>query len=192
SSWAMTQSKMEVVLPRGKGKKRSRQDLGGDEVAAFPPQGMVVHQDPCAKCVGSTVPCHGFPGCTCQKCTGLKVKCVHSRGRAVGVAEAAEASASQVPRPVCAAAPVAGPSVRPRLSAGSDEEEEVVIVVQAGKGKAVSARAKGVTVDEGDFEEIMWQLLMCKSKVWDTQAQNAELEGEVLGLKAYINHLRQK
>ncbi|KIK75890.1 hypothetical protein PAXRUDRAFT_171360 [Paxillus rubicundulus Ve08.2h10] len=62
SSWATSWSKMEVVLPRGKGKKHSHQDLGGDEVVAFPPQGMVVHQDPCAKCVGSAVPCHGFPG----------------------------------------------------------------------------------------------------------------------------------
>ncbi|KIK75171.1 hypothetical protein PAXRUDRAFT_126735, partial [Paxillus rubicundulus Ve08.2h10] len=84
SSRATTRSKMEVALPRGKGKKHLRQDLGGDEVAAFPPQGMVVHQDPCVKCVGSTVPCHGFPGHTCQKCVGLKMKCVHSRGRVAG------------------------------------------------------------------------------------------------------------
>ncbi|KIK75383.1 hypothetical protein PAXRUDRAFT_19052 [Paxillus rubicundulus Ve08.2h10] len=140
SSRATTWSKMEVALPRGKGKKRSRQDLGGDEVAALPPQGMVVHQDPCIKCIGSTVPCHGFPGRTCQ----------------------------------------------------NDEEEEVVIVVRTGKGKAVSAWVKGVTVDEGDFEEIMRRLLVCELKVRDTQAQNAELEGEVLGLKAYINRLRQK
>ncbi|KIK75205.1 hypothetical protein PAXRUDRAFT_19192 [Paxillus rubicundulus Ve08.2h10] len=169
SSWAMTRSKMEVALPKGKGKKRSRQDLGGDEVAAFPPEGMVVHQDPCIKCVGSTVPCHGFPGRTCQN-----------------------NQTSTVPRPVRAAAPVAGPSMRPQPSAGSDEGEEAVIVVRAEKGKAVSTRAKGVTVNEGDFEEIMRRLLVCKSKVRDTQAQNAELEGEVLGLKAYINRLRQK
>ncbi|KIK81061.1 hypothetical protein PAXRUDRAFT_15446 [Paxillus rubicundulus Ve08.2h10] len=109
-----------------------------------------------------------------------------------GVSEAAEASASQVPRPIPTAAPVAGPSMRPQLSAGSDEEEEVVIVVWAGKGKAISTWPKGVTVDEGDFEEIMWQLLICESKVRDAQAWSAELEGEVLGLKAYINHLRQK
>ncbi|KIK74209.1 hypothetical protein PAXRUDRAFT_20107 [Paxillus rubicundulus Ve08.2h10] len=169
SSQATTRSKMEVALPRGKGKKRSRQDLGGDEVAAFPPQGMVAHQDPCIKYVGSTVPCHGFPGRTCQN-----------------------DQTGTVPQPVHAAAPVAGPSVQPRPSAGSDEEEEVVIMVRAGKGKAVSARAKGVMVDEGDFEEIMRQLLVCESKVRDTQAQNAGLEGEVLGLKAYINRLRQK
>ncbi|KIK73495.1 hypothetical protein PAXRUDRAFT_20782 [Paxillus rubicundulus Ve08.2h10] len=193
SSQATTWSKMEVALPKGKGKKRSRQDLSGDEVAVFPPEGMVIHQDPCVKCIGSTVPCHGFPGRTCQKCAGLKVKCVHSRGRAAGVTEAAEPDQTgTVPRPVCATAPVAGPSVQPRLSAGSDEGEEVVIVVRAEKGKAVSAQAKGVRVDEGDFKEIMWQLLMCESKVWDTQAWNAELEGKVLGLKAYINRLRQK
>ncbi|KIK76852.1 hypothetical protein PAXRUDRAFT_17895 [Paxillus rubicundulus Ve08.2h10] len=78
SSWTMTQSKMEVVLPRAKWKKCSCQGLGGDEVAAFPPQGMVVHQDLCAKCIGSTVPCHGLPGHTCQKCMGLKAKCMHS------------------------------------------------------------------------------------------------------------------
>ncbi|KIK75560.1 hypothetical protein PAXRUDRAFT_172451 [Paxillus rubicundulus Ve08.2h10] len=78
SSWAMTRSKMEVVLPRGKGKKCSCQDLGGDKVTPFPPQGMVVHQDPCTKCIGSAVPCHGLPRCICQKCVGLKVKCVHS------------------------------------------------------------------------------------------------------------------
>ncbi|KIK81693.1 hypothetical protein PAXRUDRAFT_15098 [Paxillus rubicundulus Ve08.2h10] len=113
SSWATTRSKMEVAFLRGKGKKCSCQDLSGDEVAVFPPQGMVIHQDPCIKCVGSIVTCHGFPGRTCQKCAGLKVKCVHSRGRAAGVAEAAEATASQVPQPVCAAAPVAGPSVQP-------------------------------------------------------------------------------
>ncbi|KIK73846.1 hypothetical protein PAXRUDRAFT_177317 [Paxillus rubicundulus Ve08.2h10] len=128
SSQATTWSKMEVALPRGKVKKVSDRESA----------------DPCAKCVGSTVPCHGFPGCTCQKCAGLKVKCVHSRGRVAGVAEAAEASASQ-----------AGPSVQPQPSAGSDKEEEAVIMVRAGKGKAVSAQAKGVTVDEGDFEEIM-------------------------------------
>ncbi|KIK74249.1 hypothetical protein PAXRUDRAFT_176298 [Paxillus rubicundulus Ve08.2h10] len=95
SSWVTTWSKMEVVLPRGKGKKHSRQDLSSDEVAAFPPQGMVIHQDPCTKCIRSAVPCHGFPRHTCQKCAGLKVKCVHSRGRAAGVTEAAEASTSQ-------------------------------------------------------------------------------------------------
>ncbi|KIK74884.1 hypothetical protein PAXRUDRAFT_37262, partial [Paxillus rubicundulus Ve08.2h10] len=89
SSWATTQSKMEVALPRGKGKKCSHQNLSSDEVTAFPPQGMVVHQDPCAKCIGSAVPCHGLPGHTCQKCTGLKVKCMHSQGRAAGVSEAA-------------------------------------------------------------------------------------------------------
>ncbi|KIK78546.1 hypothetical protein PAXRUDRAFT_163731 [Paxillus rubicundulus Ve08.2h10] len=178
SSWAMTRSKMEVALPRGKGKKCLHQDLGGEEVAAFPPQGMVIHQDPCIKCVGSTVPCHGLPGHTCKKCAGLKVKCVHSQGRVAGD------QTGTVPRPVRAAAPVAGPSMRPR--------EEAVIVVQAGKGKAVSTQAKGVMVNEGDFEEIMWRLLVCKSKVRDTQAQNAELEGEVLGLKAYINCLCQK
>ncbi|KIK79952.1 hypothetical protein PAXRUDRAFT_106023, partial [Paxillus rubicundulus Ve08.2h10] len=89
SSWAMTRSKMEVALPRVKGKKHLHQDLGGDEVAAFPPQGMVIHQDPCAKCIRSAVPCHGLPRRTCQKCAGLEVKCVHSQGRAVGVSEAA-------------------------------------------------------------------------------------------------------
>ncbi|KIK98731.1 hypothetical protein PAXRUDRAFT_133547 [Paxillus rubicundulus Ve08.2h10] len=78
SSQATTRSKMEVAFPRVKGKKCLHQGLGSDEVAAFPPQGMVIHQDPCAKCVGSTVPCHGLPGCNCQKCVGLKVKCVHS------------------------------------------------------------------------------------------------------------------
>ncbi|KIK74028.1 hypothetical protein PAXRUDRAFT_20281 [Paxillus rubicundulus Ve08.2h10] len=151
SSWAMTQSKMEVVLPRVKGKKCSCQDLGSDEVAAFPPQGMVVHQDQCTNDQTGTVL-----------------------------------------RPIHAAAPVASPSVRPQPSAGSNKEEEAAIVVQAGKGKAISAWAKGVTVDEGDFEEIMWQLLVCESKVWDAQARSAELEGEVLGLKAYINRLCQK
>ncbi|KIK90847.1 hypothetical protein PAXRUDRAFT_14115 [Paxillus rubicundulus Ve08.2h10] len=109
-----------------------------------------------------------------------------------GVSEAAEVSASQVPRPIRAATPVAGPSVQPQPSTGSDEKEDVVIVVQAGKGKAISAQAKGVTVDKGDFKEIMRQLLICKSKVQDTQAQSTELEGEVLGLKAYINRLHQK
>ncbi|KIK90698.1 hypothetical protein PAXRUDRAFT_151353, partial [Paxillus rubicundulus Ve08.2h10] len=78
SSWATTWSKMEVVMPKGKGKKCSHQDLGGDEVTPFPPQGMVVHLDPCIKCISSAVPCHGLPRCTCQKCMGLKVKCVHS------------------------------------------------------------------------------------------------------------------
>ncbi|KIK75635.1 hypothetical protein PAXRUDRAFT_172174 [Paxillus rubicundulus Ve08.2h10] len=149
SSRAMTQSKMEVALPRVKGKKHSHQDLGGDEVAAFPPQGMVVHQDPCAKCVGCAVPCHGLPGCTCQKCVGLKVKCMHSRARAAGD------QTGTVLRPVHAATPVASPSVRPQPSAGSDEEEEAVIMVRAGKGKAISAWAKGVMVNKGDFKEIM-------------------------------------
>ncbi|KIK78563.1 hypothetical protein PAXRUDRAFT_16802 [Paxillus rubicundulus Ve08.2h10] len=90
SSWAMTQSKMEVALPKCKGKKRSRQDLSSDEVAAFPPEGMVVHQDLCVKGIGSTVPCHGFPRPTCQN-----------------------DQTGTVPRPVHAAAPVAGPSVQP-------------------------------------------------------------------------------
>ncbi|KIK77018.1 hypothetical protein PAXRUDRAFT_17784 [Paxillus rubicundulus Ve08.2h10] len=62
SSQATTRSKMEVAFPRGKGKKHLRRDLGSDEVAAFPPQGMAVHQDPCAKCIRSAVPCHGSPG----------------------------------------------------------------------------------------------------------------------------------
>ncbi|KIK91854.1 hypothetical protein PAXRUDRAFT_148569 [Paxillus rubicundulus Ve08.2h10] len=78
SSWATTWSKMEVVMPKGKGKKCSHQDLRGEEVTPFPPQGMVVHPDLCTKCMGSAVPCHGLPGHTCQKCMGLKVKCVHS------------------------------------------------------------------------------------------------------------------
>ncbi|KIK76435.1 hypothetical protein PAXRUDRAFT_170009 [Paxillus rubicundulus Ve08.2h10] len=75
---ATTQSQMEVVVPKGKGKKCSHQDLGADEAVPFPPQGMVIHPDLCAKCMGSAVPYHGLPGHICQKCTGLKVKCVHS------------------------------------------------------------------------------------------------------------------
>ncbi|KIK72183.1 hypothetical protein PAXRUDRAFT_117394, partial [Paxillus rubicundulus Ve08.2h10] len=178
SSWVTTWSKMEVALPRGKGKKHLHQDLGGDEVTLFPPQGMVVHQDLCTKCVGSTVPCHGLPGRTCQKCVGLKVKCVHSRGRVAGN------QTGTVLQPIRAATPVAGPSVQPQPSTGSDDEEEAVIVVWAGKGKAISAQA--VMVDKGDFEEIMQRLLICELKVQDAQVQSAELEGEVLGLKAYI------
>ncbi|KIK74058.1 hypothetical protein PAXRUDRAFT_20258 [Paxillus rubicundulus Ve08.2h10] len=140
SSWATTQSKMEVVFPRVKGKKHLRQDLGSDEVAAFPPQGMVVHQDPCTKCVGSTVPWHGLPGHTCQKCMGLKVN----------------DQTGTFPQPVHTATPVASPSMQPQPSAGSNKEEEAVIMVQAGKGKAISAWVKGVTVDKGNFKEIMW------------------------------------
>ncbi|KIK73814.1 hypothetical protein PAXRUDRAFT_150361 [Paxillus rubicundulus Ve08.2h10] len=153
---------MEVVMPKGKGKKVSDRE---STVTPFPPQGMVIHPDPCAKCVGSTVPCHGLLGHTCQKCTGLKVKCVHSQGRrTIGD------QSGTVLRPIQAAAPMAGPSVRPQPSTASNDKEEVVIVVRAGKGKAASTWAKGVTVNEAEFKEVMWWLLICESKVWDAQA----------------------
>ncbi|KIK78388.1 hypothetical protein PAXRUDRAFT_164155 [Paxillus rubicundulus Ve08.2h10] len=95
SSLATTQSKMEVVMPKGKGKKCYHQDLRADEATPLLPPGMVGHSEPCAKCVGSAVPCHRFPGYTCQKCVSLKVKCVHSQGKAAGAPEVAKASASQ-------------------------------------------------------------------------------------------------
>ncbi|KIK75194.1 hypothetical protein PAXRUDRAFT_19199 [Paxillus rubicundulus Ve08.2h10] len=56
SLWATTQSQMEVVVPKGKGKKRSHQDLGADEAAQFLPLGMVIHLDPSAKCMGAPHP----------------------------------------------------------------------------------------------------------------------------------------
>ncbi|KIK77421.1 hypothetical protein PAXRUDRAFT_17510 [Paxillus rubicundulus Ve08.2h10] len=62
---ATTWSQMEVVVPKGKGKKHSHQDLRADEAAPFPPAGMVIHPDPCTKCMGGTVPYHRLPGHTC-------------------------------------------------------------------------------------------------------------------------------
>ncbi|KIK79443.1 hypothetical protein PAXRUDRAFT_16330 [Paxillus rubicundulus Ve08.2h10] len=62
SSRATTQSKVEVVMPKGKGKKCSHQDLGGDEVIPFPPQGMVIHPDPFVQSVSVSVSVQPSPG----------------------------------------------------------------------------------------------------------------------------------
>ncbi|KIK77634.1 hypothetical protein PAXRUDRAFT_17368 [Paxillus rubicundulus Ve08.2h10] len=173
SSWATTQSQMEVVVPKGKGKKHSRQDLRADEAAPFPPPGMASWTH-------------------LPKVYGLEGEMCALKERVMGVSEAAEASTSQAPCPVQAAVPMAGPSVLPRLSMVSGNKEGDIIVVWEGNGKGASGWAKGVTVNKLEFEEVMWWLLICKSKVWDAQVQNMELEGEVLGLKGYINCLHQK
>ncbi|KIK75097.1 hypothetical protein PAXRUDRAFT_19286 [Paxillus rubicundulus Ve08.2h10] len=151
SSWVTTWSKMEVVLPRGKGKKGSCQDLGDVPVAQS-----------------------------------------HAMGSLGTLAKRSQKWLKRPPLKFHDPSELLHLSVQPQPSAGSDDEKEVVIVVWAGKGKVVSAQVKGVTVDEGEFKEIMWQILICELKVWDTQAWSAELKGEVLGLKAYINCLCQK
>ncbi|KIK89214.1 hypothetical protein PAXRUDRAFT_152189 [Paxillus rubicundulus Ve08.2h10] len=147
---------------------------------------MVVHLELCAKCMGSTVPCHGLPGHTCQKCAGLKVKCPLIRQCASSDQRAA------APHIVHTAMPMAGPSVQHQLSAASGNEEGEVIVVWAGKGKAASGQVKGVMAKEVEIKEIMQWLLVYESKVQDTQVWNVELKGEVLGLKGDINCLCQK
>ncbi|KIK74336.1 hypothetical protein PAXRUDRAFT_19983 [Paxillus rubicundulus Ve08.2h10] len=132
SSQVTTWSKIEVVMPKGKGKKIL-------EVTRWLPSHL-----------------RGWSSTWTHVPNAWAVRS-HATGPpdapAKRVLEVAKASASQAmcspsvdsvpvviriaaPSPVCAAMPMAGPSVQPQLSAVSSDEEEEVIVVWVGKGKA--------------------------------------------------------
>ncbi|KIJ10351.1 hypothetical protein PAXINDRAFT_16640 [Paxillus involutus ATCC 200175] len=130
SSRATGHSKMEVVIDKGKGKKRSRQDLTQEESAA---EVMITHAMRCQTCVSTSTACVGLQGKSCLKCIQRKTACMYaSRGKAVG----GLASAAQPARPT---AVKAGPSTRACAVSASEEGEEEIVVVRAapkmGKGK---------------------------------------------------------
>ncbi|KAF8837832.1 hypothetical protein BDN67DRAFT_1013564 [Paxillus ammoniavirescens] len=102
-SRAMGHGKMEVVINKGKGRKRSCQDLTQEEASQW------------------------SVGMSCQKCVLLKHKCMDaSRGKAGG----GSASAAQPTHP---SAVKAGPSNWTWASTASDKDgkEEPVIVMKA-------------------------------------------------------------
>ncbi|KAF9238111.1 hypothetical protein BU15DRAFT_75502 [Melanogaster broomeanus] len=78
STRAGPQRSMEVVITSR--RKRSRQDFEEEdkETTAVLPEGMVVHDSPCAKCAAKGHPCRGTPKRACEACTVHKVACEKS------------------------------------------------------------------------------------------------------------------
>ncbi|KIK74023.1 hypothetical protein PAXRUDRAFT_20290 [Paxillus rubicundulus Ve08.2h10] len=72
------------------------------------------------------------------------MRCVNLHGKAPKAPEAAKVLASQAICPICTTVPTASPSAQTWLATPRGDEEGEVIVVRAGKGKAVSGQAKGV------------------------------------------------
>ncbi|KIJ12692.1 hypothetical protein PAXINDRAFT_14452 [Paxillus involutus ATCC 200175] len=108
-SQATGHSKMEVEIDKGKGKKRSHQDLT---------EGMITHAKPCKMCLSTETACIGLQGKLCTKCTQRKSACIYAmRGKAIG----GSASAAQ---PACPTAAKAGPSTWAHVVSASEEEEE--------------------------------------------------------------------
>lgn len=113
SSRATGQSKMEVVIDKGKGKKvgivvqhdgsalirgasqRSRQDLTQEESAA---EVMITHATRCQMCVTTSTACVGPQGKSCLKCTQRKTACMYAqRGKAGGGSASAGRSPLRLP-----------------------------------------------------------------------------------------------
>ncbi|KIJ09806.1 hypothetical protein PAXINDRAFT_17139 [Paxillus involutus ATCC 200175] len=178
SSWATGQSKMEVVIDKGKGKKRSRQDLTQEESAA---EVMITHATRCQMCVTMSTACVGLQGKSCLKCAQCKTACMYAqRGKAGG----GSASAAQPAHPT---AVKAGPSTRARAVSASEEGEEEIVVTRAppktGKGKR---KSRAITLNEQEANEVMKVVMGFEVRVRETQARLVELESDVLSLRGLL------
>ncbi|KAF8834369.1 hypothetical protein BDN67DRAFT_985372 [Paxillus ammoniavirescens] len=120
SSWATGHSKMEVVINKGNGRKRSRQDLTQEETGPVIPKGMTLHVIQCAKCKASKMPCIGPAGMSCQKCTTLKHKCMYAETRPV------EGGRAQIVRPLREAVST---EAERQISSFSRAEQERFLVI---------------------------------------------------------------
>ncbi|KIJ16494.1 hypothetical protein PAXINDRAFT_10944 [Paxillus involutus ATCC 200175] len=177
SSRATGHSKMEVVIDKGKGKKRSRQDLTQEESAA---EVMITHATRCQMCVSTSTACVGPQGKSCLKCSQRKTACMYAqRGKAAG----GSASAAQPARPT---AVKAGPSTRAHAVSASEEGEEEIVVTRAppkmGKGKR---KSRAIT-NEQEADEVMKVVMGFEVRVHDTQARLVELESDVLSLRGLL------
>ncbi|KIJ10431.1 hypothetical protein PAXINDRAFT_16584 [Paxillus involutus ATCC 200175] len=178
SSRATGHSKMEVVIDKGKGKKRSRQDLTQEESAA---EVMITHTTRCQMCVSTSTACVGPQGKSCLKCSQRKTACMYAqRGKAVG----GSASAAPSARPT---AVKAGPSTWARTVSASEEGEEEIVVTRAppktGKGKR---KSRVITLNEQEADEVMKVVMGFEVRVCDTQARLVELESDVLSLRGLL------
>ncbi|KIJ16129.1 hypothetical protein PAXINDRAFT_11174 [Paxillus involutus ATCC 200175] len=178
SSRATGHSKMEVVIDKGKGKKRSRQDLTQEESTA---EVMITHATCSQMCVSTSTACVGPQGKSCLKCSQRKTACMYAqRGKAVG----GSASAAPSARPT---AVKAGPSTWARAVSASEEGEEEIVVVRAvsktGKGKR---KSRAITLNEQEADEVMKVVMGFKVRICDTQARLVELESDILSLRGLL------
>ncbi|KAF9238116.1 hypothetical protein BU15DRAFT_75508 [Melanogaster broomeanus] len=162
STRARPQRSMEVVITSG--RKRSRQDLEEEdkETTVALPEGMVVHDSPCAKCAAKGSPCRGIPGRACEKCHVHKVACEKWSGRSWAADKTGKAPA----RPV--RVPKAGPSRRQPSPVSMDDDSAIEEPKEKGKTKTPVASSK-TEISKAQLDLYMQNIVKCEAKVRTSQ-----------------------
>ncbi|KAF9238114.1 hypothetical protein BU15DRAFT_62755 [Melanogaster broomeanus] len=160
STRAGPQRSMEVVITSR--RKRSRQDFEEEdkETTAALPEGMVVHDNPCAKCAAKGHPCRGTPKRACEACTVHKVACEKS---SLGRSRAADKKGKAL----------AVPSV-------DDDDDDSATEEPKEKGKTKTSAASSKTeISKAQLELYMQNIVKCEAKIRTSQGRLKKAEAEL-------------